>query len=267
MNPGPLPLGPLQLAVAASLVGVNGLLSWRLGLELERKLAIASLRTVVQLLLLGLILEPVFAWRRPDLILVLGALMIALAARAAVGRSSRAYAGLTSHTFVALVVGAGATALLGSAVVIGVEPWWEPRYLIPLLGMVLGNSLTGISLGIDRALSQLDEGQDRVEWALSMGASRWETARPVAAEALRTGMIPIINAMTVVGLVTIPGMMTGQILGGVDPSLAARYQIMIMFLIAGATALGAVGAILASLASLFDAEHRLRLERLVRRPS
>ncbi|MBU1897720.1 ABC transporter permease, partial [Myxococcota bacterium] len=80
--------------------------------------------------------------------------------------------------------------------------------------MILGNSLNGVSLGLDRALALLDEGRDAVELRLALGATRWEAARPVAVEAIRVGMIPIINTMSVVGLVSIPGMMTGQILGG-----------------------------------------------------
>ena len=116
-----------------------------------------------------------------------------------------------------------------------------------------------------RLLAMLDEGRAVIEGRLALGASGWEAARPVAAEALRGGMVPILNAMSVVGLVTLPGMMTGQILSGTDPALAARYQILIMFLIAGATALGTTLAVLLSVRALFDRQHRLRLERLARR--
>ena len=100
---------------------------------------------------------------------------------------------------------------------------------------------------------------------LARGATWWEASRPVAAEAIRSGMIPILNSMSVVGLVSIPGMMTGQILGGTDPVLASRYQILILFLIAAATALGTAAAVLLSVRALFDADHRLRSDRLVRR--
>ena len=85
----------------------------------------------------------------------------------------------------------------------------------------------------------------------------------MAAEALRTGMIPILNTMTVVGIVTIPGMMTGQILGGVPPGMAARYQILILFLIASATAMGTAASVLLSIRALFDDQHRLRRERIL----
>lgn len=109
--------------------------------------------------------------------------------------------------------------------------------------MVLGNGLTGISLGLERCLTSFDEERASIELWISAGARPWESARPTAAKALRAGLIPILNAMSVAGLVTIPGMMTGQILGGTEPGLAARYQIMVMFLIAGATAAGTTGVV------------------------
>ena len=258
-------IGPWQLVMATCLILLNGALSLWLRIGLTRKVLIASARTVVQLLLLGWILVPIFTFEQPWMVVGIGVLMIALAAREAVRRSARTYRGIHGAAFFALLIGCGGSALLGSAVIVGVEPWWDPRYLIPLLGMVLGNALTGLSLGIDRCLSVLDEQRPRVEALLSMGATWWEAARPVAAESVRMAMIPILNAMSAVGLVTIPGMMTGQLLGGTPPDQAARYQIVIMFMIAAAVALGSVLAVLISLRALFDGDHRLRHERIRRR--
>jgi len=262
---GPIPLSAWDLAAAAALIAINGALSVWLGLGLERKLLVASLRTVVQLVALGYVLGFVFDVGQPGLVVGICLAMIVLAANASVGRSSRDYRGARPASFAALLVSAGVTTVVGTAGIVGVEPWWEPQYVIPLLGMILGNSLTGISLGLDRCLAELDEGRGRVELLLALGATRWEAAQPVAREAMRTGMIPILNTMTVVGLVTIPGMMTGQILSGTAPVEAARYQILIMFLIASATALGTAGAVLLALRSLFDDAHRLRSDRIRRR--
>lgn len=259
---GPIELTWGSLAIASSLLLVNGALSVWLQLGLERKLAVAALRSAVQLTLLGYVLVPVFRFAHPAVVGAMAALMIALAAREAVRRSSRRYRGVLGNALLSLVVGATITTFVGAKLVIGVEPWWQPRYLIPLLGMVLGNGLTGISLGLDRGLAMLDEGRDTVEALLAVGATRWEAARPVAREAVRTGMVPILNSMSVVGLVSIPGMMTGQILGGTSPEQAARYQILILFLIAAATAMGVVGAVLLSVRALFDDAHRLRVDRI-----
>jgi putative ABC transport system permease protein len=229
---------------------------------MERKLLWASVRTVVQLLLLGYVLLPIFRFQHALPVVLLCVGMVALAARETVQRTKRRFSGLFSAAFVALLVGAMSTSVFGVAAVVAVSPWWSPRYLVPLAGMMLGNMLTGMTLGIDKLTSELDEGRGRVEVLLALGATRWEAAKPVMREAVRVGMIPIINSMSVVGLVTIPGMMTGQLLGGASPEVAARYQIMVMFLIAAATALGVTLSVLLCIVRLFDAEHRLRVERI-----
>lgn len=127
--------------------------------------------------------------------------------------------------------------------------------------MLLGNILNGISLAIDRFLQGLSEGRFRVEGALALGASAWEAAHPEIREALRVGMIPTINSMMVMGIVSLPGMMTGQILAGAEPQDAVLYQIAIMFMIAAATALGALIVVLLSFRVLFR-NQRLLSERL-----
>lgn len=265
---GPIELGWGDLALASGLLVLNGLASIWLGLGLGRTLLVAALRTVVQLTILGYVLAAVFGASGGIAGLAVGGialLMIALAAFESVRRTGRGYARITLDAFVALVIAGGGTTVFACALVVGVEPWWEPHYLIPLLGMVLGNGLTGISLGLERCMTQLDEGRLEVEFLLARGATRWEAARPVVSESVRTGLVPILNSMSVVGLVTIPGMMTGQILGGVSPLVAARYQILIMFLISGATAAGVTGVVLFCVRALFDDRDRLRLERLRRR--
>jgi putative ABC transport system permease protein len=148
-------------------------------------------------------------------------------------------------------------------VLIGVKPWYSPQYAIPLLGMILGNTLNGISLGLDRLGSALAAQRPQVEAMLALGATRWEAARAPVREAVRTGLIPMLNSMMVVGIVSLPGMMTGQILAGSSPIEAVKYQIVIMFLIASGTALGTVSVVLLSYRRLFNASHQF-LYHLVR---
>lgn len=261
---GPIALDWLDVALAAALLLVNGLISLALGLRMERTLLVAAVRTIVQLSLLGLVLAPVFSTAHPALVGLVVLVMVTAAAVEATRRSKRKDRGLLPRAFGSIVVAAGATIIVANAGIIGVEPWWAPRYLIPLLGMILGNSLNGVALGVDRVLAELDEGRDRVELLLSRGATPWEAALPGVREAVRTGMTPIINSMSVVGIVSIPGMMTGQILAGTDPAMAARYQILVMFLIASATALGTTLGVVGTAVAMFDGVGRLRLERLRR---
>jgi putative ABC transport system permease protein len=142
------------------------------------------------------------------------------------------------------------------------EPWYAPRYAIPLLGMILGNVMTGVSLALNDIGLTVARERSAIEAQLCLGASRWTALRPVTRRALRSGFIPIINAMAATGVVSLPGMMTGQILAGVDPTQAVRYQLLVMFLIAGATGCGVYMAVFGSLTRLTDDRHRLRLERL-----
>jgi putative ABC transport system permease protein len=142
------------------------------------------------------------------------------------------------------------------------DPWYDPRYALPLLGMILGNTVTGISLGMDTLATRLVRDRSAVEAQLMLGATRWEAVLPVARNTLRSALMPTINSMAATGLVSLPGMMTGQILAGAEPVLAVKYQMLIMSLIAGGTGIGAVSAVLGGIYRLTDSRHRLRLERL-----
>ncbi|MCK6502948.1 iron export ABC transporter permease subunit FetB [Myxococcota bacterium] len=262
---GPVEIGWVDLLLAASLLLAHGLVSLWLDLGLGRRVLVAALRTTVQLGLLGLVLVPVFSTSHPALVLGIAALMLALAAREATARGERRTRGMLLHSLLAITLGAVASLALGQLGVLRVQPWWSPQYLVPLLGMILGNSLNGIGLGFERALQGLDQGREQVELRLARGATWWEACRPIAREAIKTGLVPILNSMSVAGLVSIPGMMTGQILGGTPPGLAARYQVLIMFLIAGAVAIGTTTGVLLTLRSTFDGAWRLRSERILRR--
>lgn len=259
---GAIPIDAWHLALSAVFVLAAGALSVALSLGIEKRLAIASLRTVVQLLLIGYVLQWVFALREPFLVLALLTLMIALASRAAVDRSTRRYRGVHAIAFATLALTGLATTLGTTQLVIRVDPWWRPQYVVPLLGMVLGNGLTGISLCLDDLLASFAEQRDKVEAELALGATRWEAARDPVRQSIRRGLIPMINAMSVVGIVSLPGMMTGQILEGADPLRAVRYQIVIMFMLAGATAFGCMLLALATYRRLFNARHQLRAERI-----
>jgi len=262
-------LGFWQLAVAASLIAVSGAISLLLQLGLERKLLLAAVRTVVQLLLIGLVLGWIFAAHQWYIVLPLMLAMTLIAGVAAVGRTGRRYRGMWLDSLISMWASSWlilAIALLAIVrVQVHVQPWYHPQYAIPLLGMILGNTLNGISLGMDRLGEELSAKRDQVETLLALGATRWEAARAPIQQAVRTGMIPIINSMMVVGLVSLPGMMTGQLLAGADPLQAVRYQIVIMFLIAAGTSLGTVAAVLLGYRRLFTPDHQFLPGRLVKR--
>ncbi len=253
-------LSSFDLLLATGLILIAGSVSLILKLKLEKQLLIASIRTIVQLILVGYILRWVFGIESLYLILALGTVMTLAATRAAIKRPKRYIQGATWRAFTTLALTGLLTSYIVTRVIIGVEPWYTAQYVIPLLGMILGNSMTGISLCLDYLLESLAEGKDRIESDLAHGATSWEAAREPVTEAVRRGMIPIINAMTVVGIVALPGMMTGQILAGADPMLAVKYQIMVMFMIAASTSLGCIIIALLVYKHVFSHTHHLKIE-------
>ncbi len=262
---GYVELSYLQVALAASLILLNGIISVGLRLHLERSLLLASVRTVVQLLLVGLVLEWVFRWDRWYIVLGLASLMTLVAGVTAAGRNERRYPGIWLNTVVSVWASAWlVTAFALFAVMRGTEKWYQPQYAIPLLGMVLGNTLNGISLGANSLTESLITRRDEVELLLCLGATRWEAARGPVRHAVRIGLTPIINSMMVVGIVSLPGMMTGQLMAQMAPIQAVKYQIVIMFLIASATALGTVAIVLLSFRRLFNGDHQFLYRDLTR---
>ena len=253
-----------DVALASVFLLLNGALSLAAGLGLERKLAISAFRMIVQLLLVGLVLKTLFAVASPWLTLLVAIAMGLFAGREIWARQCRHLTGAWGFTAGAgAMMGAGSVVTIVALIVlIGADPWWTPQFALPLFGMILGNTMTGVSLALDTLHTTLYRERRAVEARLLLGYTKFEATGPQIRTALRSGFMPIINAMAATGIVSLPGMMTGQILSGVDPQEAVKYQLMIMFLIGGATGLGVLGSVGLSLIRLTDDRHRLRLTRL-----
>jgi putative ABC transport system permease protein len=260
----PIALSNLDLALAACLVLIHAVLSLALSLGLGRMLVIAVARMVVQLVLLGLVLQFLFEAVSPWLTLLAALVMIGFAGHEAVARLGRKFRGAWGHSIGTVSVMIAATLIMIYALntQIQPDPWYHPRYAIPLLGMILGNTMTGVALGLNTLTATAARERVAIEAQLTLGATIWRAMRPTLREAMRSGLIPIINSMVATGLIAIPGMMTGQILAGASPESAIRYQLLVMFLIAGGTGIGVFAAVHAGTWRLTDARHRLRLDRL-----
>ena len=255
--PGDISLSWIEVGVAATLLAINALISFKLRLGLERQIGWSSLRMTIQLVILGLVLKQIFDLASPAPVILLAAVMTVIAGVSAVRRIDHRYPSIYATAIFAVW---SSTWIVMSVVVLLIvrpQPWHSPQVVIPLLGMVLGNSLTGISLGLDRFLSELRSRRGEVETLLALGATRWESCRDVFAGATRTAMIPILNTMSVAGIVSIPGMMTGQLLAGASPIQAVQYQIMIMFVIAAAIALGVVIALAMTYRRVTTTDHQI----------
>lgn len=246
------------LVRAAGLLLLAALVSVGLRLDLERRLLWAGLRAAAQLFLLGEVLGLVLDRPQALVTFAVMAVMIAAAAHQTATRPQRRLPGAGLGSFITLALTGLLTTWLVTRGVLGLDPWYTPRYALPLLGMILGNGLTGLALTLDRMMAVAHEQRAQIEADLALGASRYEALRRPMADAVRVGMMPIINATSVVGLVSIPGMMTGQILAGADPKQAVRYQLVVMFMVTAATALGSTGLAVFSMVRLTDRAHRLR---------
>lgn len=252
-----------EVAFAAFLIIINAVISILLQLRIERLLALASIRTIIQLLLVGMVLESVFRLERWYVVVALGFAMTLIAGITAAQRNQRHYPGIWFNTIVSVWASSWLVTSFALFVVLqGIDRWYAPQYSIPLLGMVLGNTLNGISLALGTMTESLVRRREQVESLLALGATRWEAARSPVQESVRTGMTPVINSMMIVGLVSLPGMMTGQLISGMNPAEAVKYQIVIMFLIASATSIGTVSIVLLTFLRLFNVQHQFRRDLL-----
>ena len=254
-----------DLALASVLILANGLISLRFRLGLEKTLLVNTIRMLIQLSLIGFVLKFIFNQTSPLWTIALATIMVLVAGREVTARLSTRLAGWWSYgigTSTMFFISVSTT-LLAVAFVISPDPWFAPRYVLPLLGMVLGNTLSGISLGLETLITMLKRERNSIEARIALGHKRFQAIEQPLRQALKTGMMPIINAMAASGVVSLPGMMTGQIMAGADPVEATKYQILIMFLLGGATATGTLLAVIASAFRLTDERARLRLDRLV----
>ncbi|MDX5435103.1 MAG: ABC transporter permease [Halomonas sp.] len=255
-----------QLALAALMVVVLAGCTAAMRLGMSRSLLVAALRTVIQLALVGLVLEALFAAERLVWVALMALAMLLIAGREVMARQKRRLLGGWGFGIgtLSMFLSSFTVAVLTLTVIIGPEPWYRPQYAIPLLGMMLGNTMTGVALALDCLTDTAWRQRGVIENRLMLGQP-WQVAiGDIRREAIRNGLMPMINAMAAAGVVSLPGMMTGQILAGTAPGLAVKYQILIMFAITLGTGFGTLAAVAAGSRRLFDGRERLRLDRLAR---
>ncbi|CAA9295079.1 Probable iron export permease protein FetB [uncultured Coleofasciculus sp.] len=216
------------LGMIAIAIGIS---SWqKLGLELP--LANATLRTVVQLLGVGYILAVIFQIKNAIAVLAVLMVMLTIATITARNRIGKKIPQLLPVVFGSLFFSSALTLSYTNLLILQPDTWYEPQYLIPLAGIVLGNAMNGAAIAGERLVSTISSSRLEIETHLSLGATGEQAVTTYRKEAIRAGLIPTLNQMMVVGIVTLPGMITGQLLSGIDPLDAASYQILIMLMLA-----------------------------------
>jgi len=263
----PILLTPRDLAVSSSLLMLDGVLSLALGLALHRQLLVAAFRMVVQLLIVGFVLRAAFALASPALTLALVLAMVAIAAREVAVRPEQRLVRMGNYRIagIAVAFATGLTAILALTTAVRPHPWYDPRYAIPLAGIITGNVLNAASLALDSLLGGVVRERAAIEAQLALGATIRQALARLVRQSIRRALLPMINTMSAAGIVTLPGIMTGQILAGLDPVEAVKYQILLMFLLAGGSGIGAAAAAFLAARRLTDSRQRLRLDRLARR--
>lgn len=213
-----------QLALSFIPVAVVVVLMWRWGQGYGHALQ-AIARMLIQLSLIGYVLVYIFQTESGLVISGVLAVMLVAASWIALNTVNLTKGSLFPASLISVLIGGGTTLLLITQGVLQLTPWYYPSVIIPLAGMIFAASMTNISLALERLHAELGNG------------ATYQTARNTA---FRTSMIPVINSFLAVGLISLPGMMTGQILSGVSPLIAVRYQIMVMCMIFGAAGLSTV---------------------------
>ena len=182
----------------------------------------AVFRMLLQLLMIGYFLSYIFESRESSIIVLVLSIMVFVASWIALGTIPTQRQGLFKYALISIIIGGGSTLVLVSQLVLKLSPWYSPQYMIPIAGMIFASSMTGVSLAGERLIAELNRDRSYTE------------AKGIA---LRSALIPITNSLFAVGLVSLPGMMTGQILSGISPLIAVRYQIMVMCMIFSAVGL------------------------------
>lgn len=245
---------------ALPLLALMAILAVR-GLGQTRPMAVAIVRLLVQLSALTVVLRWVFAHQSPGLVTAIGVGML-LASAHTVGarRKTGGRAWITAEAFAAMGLSTLTVLAVALFAALRVRPWYSAQTVIPLLGMILGNSVSGVSLAVERFESELLADRDRIERRLALGATSRQAALPALRAAVAAALTPTINSMAIAGIVAIPGMSTGQILAGADVGVALRYQIMIYFAISATCGLGTLLLLAARLRRWFTPAHQLRRE-------
>ncbi|CAG8511577.1 1523_t:CDS:2, partial [Scutellospora calospora] len=251
-RPDNIPLHWWNVGVASLFIFVSGIISMWLGLRLEKSLLISSIRCVVQLT----IMHPVVILGVIFFLVFLGANEIVF------NKSKRRHLGMYLSVLISLGLSTLVVGIIGSRFAMYQIPFWDPRVFIPTMGMLLGNCMSAIAVAVSYVLEQFSEQKEKIELYLAFGANKWEAGRPVVAEAVRLAMLPTVNAMSIIGLISIPGMLTGQLIGGAPIMDAIKYQQIIMFMISASSALGVLMSTLVCVFICIDNSHRLRLERI-----
>jgi putative ABC transport system permease protein len=224
-------LGAIAIIVVVSV-------SYRL--TLEKSLAIGAIRTFVQLIVVGYVLKWVFGLDKWYAVLAMITVMTLIAGYHGAQRITGRAGIDVLYATGGVMVSSAALIFFTFAVVVRVDPWYKPHYLIPVSGMIINGAMNGVSVGMSTLKTAISSNRERIETALSLGATGGLAVAPLVKNSVRTALIPTVNGLMTAGIVQLPGMMSGQIIAGADPTQAVLYQIVIYYILAAANCLAVI---------------------------
>lgn len=258
---GAVNLNIWQLVAAYVFVIILILIVRMRGIAREKQILLSTVRMTVQLVLVGYLLVYLFDNINPfftiGVVIIMEVFAVYNIFRRAKYRLSKR---LKRAVAISMTIGTLSCLFYFLLVVLRVNPWYNPRYFIPIAGMIIGNSMTGVSVGVNQLVDGMQTKKHLVESALMLGASPKIAAKDIVNSAFDSAILPTINSMLGMGIVFLPGMMTGQILSGTSPLTAIEYQIAIMLSILGSVALTVVIFVQLGYKSFFNSEDQLVIE-------
>lgn len=243
-----------EVAASLALIALAAAVSFWQRAGLEKDIGVAVVRSFLQLTAVGYVIQAIFDSDSLWLVTALLAAMVAFGAFTARGRA-KAVPGAIGPILLALSAAAGVT--LGLVLVLGVfDP--EPRYLVPVGGMVIGNSMTAVAVTLNRLADEMHDGSGEIEAMLALGATAHQAARRTVSRSLRSGMIPLVDSTKTTGIVFFPGTMVGMLVAGAEPVDAVRLQLVLLWVLLGAVALAGLIAVSLGYRGFFTPAHQLR---------
>jgi len=258
---GVINLGIYQMISVYVFVVILLIIVRKRGISREKEILISSVRMTIQLIITGYVLVYLFNNSNPFYTLIILFAMEVFSIYNIFKRSKLHLSnGLKKIIAFSMVMGTLTSLFYFLFVVVRISPWYNPQYFIPIAGMLIGNSMTGITLGVNRLVDGMTSKRPLVEAALILGATPKVAAKEIVNDAFDAAILPTINSMVGMGIVFLPGMMTGQILSGTSPTTAIEYQIAIMLGILGSVALTVIMFVQLGYKTFFNKENQLIVE-------
>lgn len=254
MDGGVIDIGYVELFAASALMLIAGIISFTLELGQTKRIIVSTIRCFIQLLAVGFLLIYVFEYQTWWIVVILLVFMMLAATQIATSRVKSSIPGLIPLVFASIFVSSVSIGLVVVELVVHADPWYDARQMIPIFGMVVGNVMSAIAVAIDRLFADMDARESEIFSLVALGATPREAAKSSLSAAIGAGITPTLATMSAAGIVSIPGMMTGQILAGADPLIAAKYQIVVLLMVSAATTLGIVLACFLTFRKRFSAD-------------